>query len=134
MRHQCAHSSVVDRGWPSAAGGSDTQGNALLPEDSVPTWEECRRPVEQRRDHHLQRAAKWIDRLRVALEAIGNDIAEAREFPNQPLGVDLLASTSYSFNSGQTTLSAILQQFDLARMEVQRYHSALADIVEVDRP
>jgi DNA-binding transcriptional MerR regulator len=110
------------------------QGHALLPEDSVPTWQECRRLIEQRRDARLQRAAKLLDRVQIEVDAIRNDITEAREYPTQPLGVDLLSSSSYSTHSNQTTLSAILQQFTLARMEVEQYHRALRELVESDRP
>jgi hypothetical protein len=75
-----------------------------------------------------------LDRVQVELDAIRNDIAEAREHPTQPLGVDLLSSSIYSTHSDQSTLSAVLQQFTLARMEIERYHGALTELVESDRP
>jgi hypothetical protein len=108
------------------------QGSPLLPGDSLPTWQECRRLVEQRRDHHLQRAAKLLGRVQVELEAIGNDIAEAREHPTEPLGVDLSSSSSWS-QSGQNALAMALHQFEYARLEVERYQTALMEIVESDR-
>lgn len=110
------------------------QGNAQLPDDSVPTWQECRDLIASRRDHHLQRAAKLLDRLQIELDAIRNDVAEAREYPAQPLGVDFLSASSYSNSWGQSTLATVLQQFEIARVEVEMYHRALRDVVESDRP
>lgn len=110
------------------------QGHPLFPAEQVPTWQECRDLIERRHDELLQRAAKLLDRLQIELDAVRNDIAEAREHPTQPLGVDFLAASSYTTGSSQTTLSAVLLQFDLARMEVQRYHQALWDVVNADRP
>jgi DNA-binding transcriptional MerR regulator len=108
-------------------------GHVYLPDDDLPTWEQCRRLVEQRRDHHLQQAAKLIERARVELDAISNDVAEAREHPTEPLGVDLLSSAIWA-QSGQTTLATVLRQFDLARMHVEQYHGALVEIHLRDRP
>jgi predicted DNA-binding transcriptional regulator AlpA len=102
-------------------------GHVYLPDDDLPTWEQCRQLVEQRRDHLLQRAAKLIERAKVELEAISNDIAEAREHPAEPLGVDLLSSATWA-QSGQTTLATVLRQFDLARMNFEQYHDALVEI------
>jgi hypothetical protein len=104
------------------------QGNALLPEDAVPTWHECRQLVEQHRDHLLHRAAKLLDRVTVELEAIRNDIAEAREHPTQPLGIDLLTSGRYLHGS-QTTIATAMLQFDLARMEAEQFHEALQGLI-----
>ncbi|MDP7707439.1 DNA-binding protein [Mycobacterium sp. TY815] len=110
-----------------------TNGGAYLPDDAVPTWEECRRLIEKRRDYHLARAVKLVDRIGVEMEAVRNDIAEARENPNEPLGVDLLSCSVWG-HSGQTTLATVLQQFELARMNIERYHEALVAIYERDRP
>ena len=99
----------------------------------MPTWEQCRHLVEQCRDYHLARAVKLLDRVDVELEAVRNDIAEARENPTEPLGVDLLSCSVWG-RSGQTTLATVLQQFELARMNIQRYHEALVEIHQRDRP
>jgi hypothetical protein len=49
-------------------------------------------------------------------------------------GVDLLAATSYSARGhSTTTLSAALQQLDLVRMQIVRYHQALHSIIDRDR-
>ncbi|PJE23682.1 MAG: DNA-binding protein [Mycobacterium sp.] len=109
------------------------QGHALLPSDSIPTWQECRALVEQQRDRQLQRAEQLLNRVKVELEAISNDLSEAREHPTQPLGVDLLSSGRY-FHSGQTSISNAMLQFDLARMEAERYHAALQEIMTKDKP
>ncbi|WP_094361750.1 hypothetical protein [Mycobacterium marinum] len=109
------------------------QGHPLFPADQVPTWQECRDLIEQRRDAALARASRLLDRLQVEMEAIRNDIAEAREHPTQPLGVDFSSASSYTPGPNQTTLSAVLLQFDLARMDVHHYHAALVDVVETDR-
>ncbi len=100
----------------------------------MPTWEHCRQLVARQRDRPLQRAADLIARVAVELEAVRNDIAEAREHPAEPLGVDLLGATSYAtYGNTTTTLAATLQQLDLVRMQIVRYHSALQAIVDKDR-
>lgn len=110
------------------------RGHAYLPDDEVPTWQQCRDLVIQERDRHLQRAADLIARVGVELEAVRNDIAEARERPGQPLGVDLLAATSYAtYGSTTTTLAATLQQLDSVRMQIVQYDRALQVIIDQDR-
>lgn len=109
------------------------QGQPLIPDDSVPTWSDCRALLEQQRDRHLQTAAKLLERVEVELEAVRNDIAEAREHPAQPLGVDFSTFSFYGA-SGQSTLGEVLSQFELARMDVNRYDRALGEVVEADRP
>lgn len=50
------------------------------------------------------------------------------------LGVDLLCATSYATYGNTTTmLAATLQQLDLVRMQIVRYHSALQAITDKDR-
>lgn len=43
--------------------------------------------LKEQRDRHLRRAASALCRLETELEAVRNDIAEAREYPQQTLGV-----------------------------------------------
>jgi hypothetical protein len=107
------------------------QGHPLLPESKVPTWQECRDLLKQRRDYHLRRATRLLDRVHVELEAIRNDITEAQENPTQPLGVDLMSASTFA---AQSTLSTVMQQFQVARMEIEVYHRALGEMVENDRP
>jgi hypothetical protein len=121
---------IADNQLPQATRASS--GQAYLPADDVPTWDQCRRLVEQRREHHLQRADKLLDRARIEFEAIRNDIAEAREHPTEPLGVDLLSSETWA-RPGATTLATVFQQFNLARMEIEQYHEALLEIHRRDR-
>lgn len=95
--------------------------------------QQCRDLVEKQRDHHLRRADQLVARIAVEIEAVRNDIAEAREHPTEPLGVDLLAATTYaSRGHGQpaTTLSAALQQLSFDRMQIEQYHRALRRILD----
>ncbi|BBN50870.1 hypothetical protein [Mycobacterium avium] len=85
---------IADELLPQAV--RSPRGHAYLPATDVPTWEHCRQLVLRQRDRHLQRATDLIARVEVELEAIRNDITEAREHPAEPLGVDLLAATSYA--------------------------------------
>ncbi|MCV7008233.1 MerR family transcriptional regulator [Mycobacterium gordonae] len=54
------------------------QGHPLLPDDAIPTWQDCRQLIEQQRDRLLQRAAYLLNRVNVELEAISNDRRSAR--------------------------------------------------------
>lgn len=109
-----------------------TNGHMQLPDDDLPTWQQCRDLIEQRRAHHLAQAGKLLDRIAIEIDAVRNDLAEAREHPTQQLGVDLIAASSYS-RTQQTTLAAALHQFDYVQMDIIRYHSALLDIVAIDK-
>lgn len=105
-------------------------GHVYIPEESVPTWAQCVALIEEQRDLHLRRALKLIERLERELEAVRNDIAEAREHPHQPLGVDLLAFGDWHQThtlGGETTTAAILQQFVLERAGVESYDRALRE-------
>lgn len=109
------------------------RGHAYLPADSVPGWKECRTIIERGRDHYLVQAQKLLDRLNVELEAVRNDIAEAREHPGQELGVDLVAFGSYARRWDNTNLSTVLHQLDVARRKIERYHRALLEVRHRDR-
>lgn len=123
---------IADELLPQAV--RSARGHAYLPADNVPTWQHCRQLVLRQRDRHLQRATELIARVEVELEAIRNDITEARDHPTEPLGVDLLGATSYAtYGNTTTTLAATLQQLDLVRMQIVRYHSALQAITDKDR-
>ena len=53
-----------------------------------------------------------------------NDINEAREYPREPLGVDLLALGDWRQNhplEGETTTAAILHQFVFERIAIELY-------------
>lgn len=106
-------------------------GHLYLRRDKVPTWTHCLGLIAHRRDRLLQRAAKLLDRLDRELEAVRNDIAEAREFTNQPLGVDLLSLGGWErplpLTDGQPTVAAILQQFAMTRWDITRWDNALRD-------
>lgn len=67
------------------------------------------------------------------LEAIGNDIAEAQENPQSPLGVDLLAARAREPRGSDTTLSAALRQLDSEQWQIVEYDKALREIIERDR-
>jgi hypothetical protein len=108
------------------------QGDAYLPSEAVPTWQECRDLVGAQRDRHLKRMADLVSRLQMELEAIRNDIAEAREHPTDELGVDLLSAGRFG-GSERSTLPTAMHQFDLARMRFESYHAALREIVERDQ-
>lgn len=102
-----------------------SNGHSLLSADAVPTWQQCRNLIEGERDRALQRAAKEVSRIAVEIEAVGNDIAEARENPRLQLGVDLLATTK--------PLSAALSRLDFERTQVILYDRALKELIDRDR-
>ncbi|MCA4727438.1 DNA-binding protein [Mycolicibacterium fortuitum] len=109
-----------------------SNGHALLAADDMPTWQQCRTLIEQQRGAALLRAGEMIQRIQVELEAIGNDISEARENPQLPLGVDLLAARSREPRGSDTTLSAALRQLDSEQWRIVEYDRALREIIERD--
>lgn len=105
-------------------------GHIYFPADAVPTWAQCVTLLEEQRDHHLRRALQLVDRLGRELEAVRNDINEAREHPRQTLGVDLLALGDWRQSrplEGETTTAAILHQFVFERIAIQNYDRALRE-------
>lgn len=104
-----------------------TNGHPLLAADDVPSWQRCRELIERQRTLALQRAADQLNRVKVEIEAVGNDIAEAQENPLLPLGVDLIAANSN--RRSETTLGAALSQLDFARIEVLLYDRALKELL-----
>lgn len=108
-------------------------GHAYFDRNSVPTWAHCVALIEQQRDRHLRRALNLIERLERELEAVRNDINEAREYPSQPLGVDLLALGDWRHShalEGETTSAAILHQFVFERIAIENYDRALREARE----
>ena len=53
-------------------------GHVYFPRNDVPTWSECVSLLKEQRDRHLRRAASALRRLDTELEAVRNDITEAR--------------------------------------------------------
>ena len=104
-------------------------GHFYFPETALPTWSECIAVLEEERDRHLRRATALLDRIDRELEAVRNDINEAREFPRQPLGVDLLSLGDWinDRHRGQTTVSTILNEFVMQRWRITQYDDALRD-------
>lgn len=108
-----------------------SNGHPLLPADAVPTWQQCRALIEGERERALQRAADQVRRIAVEIEAVGNDIAEARQNPRLQLGVDLQAATAG--RSSESPLATALSQLDFERMQVIFYDRALKELIERDR-
>lgn len=104
-------------------------GHFYFPESDVPTWSECIAVLEEERDRQLRRASALLDRVDRELEAVRNDINEAREFPRQPLGVDLLSLGDWVSDRvrGQTTVSTILGEFVMQRWRITQYDEALRE-------
>lgn len=99
-------------------------GHAYFPADRVPTWIDCIEILEMERDRHLRRTQALVARLDREIEAVRNDIAEAREHPSQPLGVDFMSLGDRPYgrhdapDQGQPTVTGILQAFSFARLGV----------------
>lgn len=106
-----------------------SKGSPLLP--TVPTWQQCRELIERQRDFSLQRAADLVKRIGVEVEAVSNDIAEARQDPLLPLGVDLMAANSQ--RSAETTLATALSQLNSVRLQIVDYDRALKEMIDRER-
>lgn len=102
-----------------------SRGHPLL--ETVPTWQQCRDLIAQQRDLALQHAAALVERIEVEIQAVSNDIAEARQNPLLPLGVDLLAANSQ--RSSDSTLASALSQLSTTRTRIVDYDRALKELI-----
>lgn len=108
-------------------------GHVYFPRSEIPSWNECITLLEEQRDRHLRRAASALRRLETELEAVRNDITEAREQPRQALGIDMMSFGHWphdritSAMRGQPIITAVLEQFTMERMSISRYHDAYLD-------
>ncbi|WP_138985348.1 helix-turn-helix transcriptional regulator [Gordonia otitidis] len=124
LRTDDVRTMVSDGLFPNAIRGRN--GAVRFPADQLPTWAEVEALLRAQRDRHLQRSLVLLDRLTSELEAVRNDINEAREFPDNPLGIDLLALGGWdtrapSTLTGQPTVTALLQEFATQRTRIVRY-------------
>lgn len=98
-----------------------------------PTWSECVSLLKEQRDRHLRRAASALRRIDTELEAVRNDITEAREYPQQALGIDLMSFGHWPHDRmasslrGQPLIIGVLEKFTTERMAITRYHDAYLD-------
>jgi DNA-binding transcriptional MerR regulator len=118
---------LIDDGLLQESGRAGN-GHPLLSLEAVPTWEQCRDLITAQRDRSIVRALEMLDRVSVEVEAVRNDLVEAREHPQEPLGVDLLTSGHY-VSGDQSTLATALQELSLARFNVVVYQRLLREIV-----
>lgn len=118
---------LIDDGLLRESGRAGN-GHPTLSSDSLPTWEQCRNLIAAQRDRSIVRALKMVDRVSVEVEAVRNDLLEARERPEEPLGVDLLASGHYAAGD-QSTLATALQELSLARLNIVLCHRMVRDII-----
>lgn len=108
-------------------------GHVYFPRSAIPTWTECVDLLREQRDRHLRRAASALRRLETELEAVRNDITEAREYPQQTLGIDLMSFGHWPYDRmasslrGQPLITGVLEQFTTERMSITRYHDAYLD-------
>ena len=108
-------------------------GHVYFPRSAIPTWSECVDLLKEQRDRHLRRAASALRRLETELEAVRNDITEAREYPQQTLGnrpheLWSLALRPHGVDTARPTLiTGVLEQFTTERMAITRYHDAYLD-------
>lgn len=67
------------------------------------------------------------------MEAVRNDITEAREYPQQTLGIDLMSFGHWPYDRmasslrGQPLITGVLEQVTTERMAITRYHDAYLD-------
>lgn len=107
-------------------------GHLYFPETAVPTWNECVEILEEERDRRLRRAKELLNRLDREIEAVRNDINEAREHPAESLGVDFLTIGHRSYGlvdsaEGQPAITGILQAFSFERMRIVGLDRTLRD-------
>lgn len=110
-------------------------GHIYFPEGGVPTWAECVRVLAEQRDRHLRHMNSSLRRLETELQAVRNDINEAREYPRQALGIDMMSFGHWTHDRmaatlvGRPVVTSILEKFTIERMALQQYHDAYLDAV-----
>lgn len=108
-------------------------GHVYFPRSAIPTWSECVGLLKDQRDRQLRRAASALRRLDTELEAVRNDITEAREYPQQTLGIDLMSFGHWPHDRvasslrGQPLIAGVLEQCTSERMAITRYRDAYLD-------
>ena len=106
---------------------------STFPGARFPSWAEFVGLLKDERDRRLRRAASSLRRLETELEAVRNDITEAREHPQQTLGIDLMSFGHWPHDRmasslrGQPLITGVLEQFTTERMAIVRYHDAYLD-------
>jgi len=108
-------------------------GHVYFPQHAIPTWADCIDLLREQRDRHLRRAAAALRRMETELEAVRNDINEAREHPRDTLGIDMMSFGHWPHDRvassirGQPLITSVLEQFTMERMGIIRYHDAYLD-------
>lgn len=108
-------------------------GHIYFRDGEIPTWSDCIELLREQRDRHLRRAAAALRRLETELEAVRNDINEAREHPRDTLGIDMMSFGHWPHDRiqsslrGQPLITAVLEQFTIERLAIVRYHDAYLD-------
>lgn len=108
-------------------------GHVYFQEHDIPTWAACIDLLREQRDRHLRRAAAALRRMETELEAVRNDINEAREHPRDTLGIDMMSFGHWPHDRvassirGQPLITSVLEQFTTERMAIIRYHDAYLD-------
>lgn len=104
-------------------------GHVYFPRSAIPSWSECGDLLREQRDRHLRRAASALRRLDTELEAVRNDIAEAREYPQQTSGIDLMSFGHWPYARmasslrGQPLITGVLEQFTTERKAITPYQA-----------
>ena len=130
MRHPDRHPQNDGRRRPTPPDCSGQGGACVLSTQRDPDRTECVGLLKEQRDRHLRRAASALRRLDTELEAVRNDITEAREYPQQTLGIDLMGFGHWPHDRmasslrGQPLITGVLEQFTTERMAITRYHDA----------
>ncbi|MET0435195.1 MAG: hypothetical protein ABW025_13595 [Cellulomonas sp.] len=100
-------------------------GHVYVHEAAVPSWHQTVALIEQQLRSHLARAKSALERVRVEIEAVGNDIELAIDDPLAELGDDLVALRTYTAGRDHTTLSSALHRLEMASWDVRIYSDAL---------
>lgn len=122
---------VADALFPQAVRGR--AGHIYFPQQEIPTWSACVELLREQRDRHLRRAGAALRRMETELEAVRNDINEARENPRDTLGIDMMSFGHWPHDRvasslrGQPLITSVLEQFTTERMAIIRYHDAYLD-------
>lgn len=88
-------------------------GHAYLHRDHVPTWTDVEAALTRIYSDCLARTDAALTAVETEVEALRNDLTEAQEYPEAPLGDDLLEVTRHPYDrpASTRTMSGAMSKF-----------------------
>lgn len=120
LRHLALH-----RALPGVVRGE--KGQLRMRAAALPTFEKVEAALERRVVASIADVRKHLERVRVEMEAVGNDLSELEDDPGGPIGVDLETFDTLS-TMEDSTLRGALSRMTRATVLLLSERRALDDL------